>query len=120
MVRILLRETHPDVIDVFRELVTHEGHTVCTATTIRDAERTLKGEAIDLLLTDLHAHDGKVLPWRAARRPELEARGTRTVIQTGVADRDLLRSRDQVGLTWLVRPYGLEELMTLVDRQTIR
>ncbi len=119
MARILLLETHPDVIEVIRELLTDEGHSVCNATTIRDAERMLKSEAIDLLLTELHAHDGKVLPWLGRLRPELEARGTRILIQTGVADRDLLESLNQAGLTWLVRPYGLEELMALIARQAI-
>jgi PAS domain S-box-containing protein len=112
--RILLVEDHPDTRRTLSRLLTHFGHEVLAADTVRSALNIIASGELDMLLCDIGLPDGSgyELISEARRKQAIKA-----VALTGFGTEEDVRRSKEAGFDFhLVKPIDLHELQTLLEQ----
>ncbi|MFN2509618.1 MAG: MASE1 domain-containing protein [Chthoniobacterales bacterium] len=111
--RILLVEDHADTCAALKRLLAQDGHTVATAHSLHSAMERAKGEAFDVLISDVGLPDGtgmELMTRLAATSP------MRGIAISGFGTSDDIERSLQAGFSQhLVKPLKAEELAAAVQ-----
>ena len=112
--RILLVEDHQDTRRTLSRLLTHFGHEVVTADSVRSAMQIINLNTINVLLCDIGLPDGSgfdVVSQTRAKRP------IKAIALTGFGTEDDVRRSKEAGFDFhLVKPVNFQELQRVLDQ----
>jgi two-component system KDP operon response regulator KdpE len=113
--RVLLVEDDRELRATLRQALAVEGYEVMTAASLADARAQLQhlaaDQLVDLVLLDLGLPDGYGVDLLAALRQGPQAQVPVIVISAQGTDRDKVLLLDQGADDYLVKPFGIEELL---------
>ncbi len=114
MPHVLVIEDDIDSAEPLAELISAEGFTVATATTLRDARRQMALQVPDLVLLDLVLPDGNGLELLETTR---EMPHTEVVLITGHASLETsIQALRRGAVDYLVKPLNFKQLQTVLAR----
>ena len=112
---VLLVEDDRELRATLRQALAVEGYEVKTAASLADAQAQLNhlatGQQFDLVLLDLGLPDGYGADLLAALRKNTGSQVPVIVISAQGMDREKVRLLDQGADDYLVKPFGIEELL---------
>lgn len=116
--RLLLAEDEDPVREAIAEALRLRGYEVMSVAAVPEARQALETQCFDLLLTDLlmPSGDGLDLVRLASALPQ----PPQILVMTGKVSSSLDQDLRQAGATrWLLKPFGMPELLALVDAVSI-
>ena len=110
---ILVADDEPPIVDLLRDLLEEEGHTVLGAFNGREALVLARRERPDLVLSDvmMPLMDGVQLAARCGR--SRSARGVVVILMSAAESPDLAAAG---AVAFLAKPFDLDEVTRLVAR----
>lgn len=111
--RILLVEDHADTVRVLATILSRDGHTVHSASTLSEAAQACSAHAIDLIITDIELPDGFAYDLISHGKP---CNGVKAIVVSGHGMQEHLdRSREAGFITHLVKPIRLDQLRAAIE-----
>lgn len=111
--RILLVEDHVDTVRVLAAILTRDGHTVHTASTLAEASALCGAHAMDLIITDIELPDGFAYDLISHGKP---CNGVKAIVVSGHGMQEHIdRSREAGFITHLVKPIRLDQLRSAIQ-----
>jgi DNA-binding response OmpR family regulator len=119
MARILNLDDDPQILDLYRLILTERGHQVISTTSCYEAIDILRREPVDLFTEDL-LHPG-MDGWQVLQTLSSDPRLGRIPVLIVSAVISLYSNRcRRVGRNYLAKPFGLREFVAAVDQQLER
>ena len=112
---ILIVEDEKNTLEGLREILTHEGYNVLTALSAEDGLELLKGNDIDLVITDLMLTglDGMDL----ARKVIKEYTGTQVMIITAFGTvKSAVEAMKEGVYNYITKPVNIDELLVITEK----
>lgn len=111
--KILVADDEPAIVELVTEILKDAGYTVCTASSIREAEGILEKEKIVLAVFDIYLADGTGLDLAA----KIKSVGANipVIIMTGMPKGDNVRQSVDIEVdAYLIKPVNADNLISLV------
>lgn len=111
--KILVADDEPAIVELVTEILKDAGYTVCTASSIREAEGILEKEKIVLAVFDIYLPDGTGLDLAA----KIKSVGAKipVIIMTGTPKSDNVRQSVNIEVdAYLIKPVSTDNLISLV------
>jgi response regulator of citrate/malate metabolism len=114
--RVLIVDDEPDLIELIRDVVERAGNCrLLTASDLRQAEKIIASEKIDLLLADLHLPDGdgmSLLPRLRERNPSAGS----VIITGNPSVNGAINAMRGGALDFLPKPFSADQLLDRVNK----
>ena len=113
--RVLAVDDEPALLEIVRDSLEAEGYQVLTAPDCRRAEELLRGEGLDVVISDIHLPDGNGVDLlRMVREYDLDLP---VVLMTGAPSVETAARALELGaLSYLVKPTQVAELVQVVEK----
>lgn len=111
--KIMVADDEPAIVEVVTEILEGTGYTVCSASSIKEAESLLEKEKIVLAVLDIYLGDGTGLDLAA----KIKSVGAKipVIIMTGTPKSDNVRQSVNIEVdAYLIKPVGADNLLALV------
>ncbi len=110
---IMIADDQPAIVELVAEILKDAGYTVCTASSMEEAEGILEKEKIVLAVLDIYLPDGTGLDLAA----KIKSVGAEipVIIMTGTPKSDNVRQSVNIEVdAYLIKPVGADNLLALV------
>ena len=112
--KIMVADDAPAIVELVTEILKDAGYTICTASSIREAEGILEKEEIVLAVLDIYLADGTGLDLAA----KIKSVGAKipVIIMTGTPKSDNVRQSVNIEVdAYLIKPVSADNLLALVE-----
>ena len=114
MGKIMVVDDEPAIVELVAETLKDAGYTVCTASSIEEAEGVLQKEEVVLAVMDIYLPDGTGLD--LARKIKAVGAKIPVIIMTGTPKSDNVQQSVSIEVdAYLIKPVSADNLISLVE-----